>query len=183
MSWSAIVKGAAIVGVIAASLLVAAVGRSAEPEGVIQLAPGIAHADVRIRVIHARPGKKHIDAHLDDLKKTLEKYKYDNYSLVIDDTMHLPVAGTQSIGVLSGKSLKVTLVAVTPEKATIRLILDGEAGQTVDTTVAGGSDKPFFLAGPRYDEGVLMLAIEPHYDPNNLPVMGVGSNNDGKKHE
>lgn len=180
-SWRMFLKGAAVAAVVGASLLAAAKGHAAEPAPAD--APGVSRADVRVRVIHAKTGAKHFDAHLEDLHKYLDKFNYTSYRLAIDDTMHLDVAATQAIGLLSGKNLSATLVAVTPEKATIRLVLNGQAGQMLDTVVSVGPDKLFFIAGPRYDEGILFLAIEPHYDPASLPQPAVGSAASGRKHE
>ena len=174
-----LLKAAAISAVIGASLIAAAKGHAAEPAAAVE---ATTHADVRVRVIHAKTGAKHFDAHLEDLRKYLDKFNYNSYHEVIDETMHLDVASTKGIGLLSGKNLTATLVAVTAEKATIRLVLNGQAGQMLDTTVSAGPDKLFFIAGPRYDEGILFLAIEPHYDPNHLPQLDVGAA-DLKKHE
>ena len=84
---------------------------------------------------------------------------------MIDDELHLGVSDTRGLGLLSGKTLNVTLASLTKEKATIRLLLLGPTGQMLDTTVSAGPHKLFFIAGPRYDDGVLFIAIEPHYDP------------------
>ena len=186
--WSTIVKAAVIAAVVGASLIAAAKGHAAEPgaadtsSGATAGFNGIPHADVHVRVIHAKLGEKHFDAHLDDLKRYLDKYRYSSYHVVIDDTLHLETASTQSIGLLSGKSLAATLVAVTPEKATIRLVLSGQAGQMLDTSVGVGPGQLFFIAGPRYDDGVLFIAIEPHYDPNNLPKPAVSDRDDTPRH-
>ena len=194
LSWRLVLKGAAVAAIVGASLLAAARGHAAEPLDAPHqdIAPAdptpanglgsIAHADVRVRVIHAKTGTKHFDAHLEDLRRYLEKFNYNSYHEVIDDTIHLQVAETKGIGLLSGKNLNATLVAVTPEKAMIRLVLNGQAGQMLDTVVSAGPDKLFFIAGPRYDDGILFLAIEPHYDPNHLPAPAV-SDTGNRKHE
>lgn len=150
----------AVALVVAASMFVAALARA---EGM--------EADVRVRVIHAQNGAKRFDRALTDLRKYLDRFPYSSYKQVIDTTMHLGVSdqsNTKGIGLLAGKNLNVTLVALTKEKATIRLLLVGQAGQMLDTTISAGPHKLFFIAGPRYDGGVLFIAIEPHYDPEKL---------------
>lgn len=190
IGWSTLLKGALIAAVVGASLIAAVKGHATEP-GVTDSSQATAadltaipHVNVRIRVIHAKSGSKHFDTHLDDIKRYLEKYRYSSYRLVIDDTMHLDLAGTQGIGLLSGKSLSATLTAVTPEKATIRLVLNGQAGQMLDTSISTGPNQLFFIAGPRYDDGVLFLAIEPQYDPKAImQAPPVSLHDDGKRHE
>ncbi len=153
--------GRAVVGaVIALSLAVAASARAADPT----------EADVRVRVIHASNagGKSRIDRSVRDLDKYLKPFNYDRWRQVIDQTLHLGVSDTQGIGLLSGKNLNATLVALTKEKATIRLLLVGQTGQMLDTTVSAGPHRLFFIAGPRYEDGVLFIAIEPHYDPEKV---------------
>ncbi len=150
-----LVEGLLLAGVVGASLLVAAGANAAEPT----------EADIRIRVIHAKTGEKKIDPKVTDLVDLLKPYAYNNYRQVIDEKLHLGVSDTRGLGLLSGKTLNVTLAAVTKEKATIRLLLLGQTGQMLDVTVAAAPHKLFFIAGPRYDDGVLFIGIEPHYDP------------------
>ena len=125
-------------------------------------------AEIRVRVIHASNEGKKFDPRLEDLRKFLRHHKFTAFKQVIDDTIPVEVDQTKGIGLLSGKNLNVTLKKLEREKATIRLLLLGKTGQILDTTVAAGPHKLFFLAGPRYDGGILFVAIEPHYDPASL---------------
>lgn len=127
-------------------------------------------AEVRVRVIQASNTGKKFDPHLEDLRKFLGQHKFSSFKQVIDETIAVNEKQTKGIGVLSGKNLNVTLKSLTKEKATIRLLLLGKTGQILDTTVAAGPHKLFFIAGPRYEGGVLFIAIEPHYDPEKLQV-------------
>jgi hypothetical protein len=172
-TWTSVVRAVALAAVVGASLLAAAMARAAEPVS----------ANVHIRVIHAKTGTKHFDAHLEDLRKHLEPYKYNSFHELADESLPLDVAATKGIGLLSGSTLNATLVAVTPDKATIRLVLVGRTGQMLDTTISAGPGKLFFIAGPRYDEGVLFIAIEPNYDPANLPAPNVSDSSTSPKHE
>lgn len=144
-----------LVGVVSAALLAGRPALAADTPG----------AEIRVRVIHASNEGKKFDPHLEDLKKFLEGHKFSSFKQVIDETISVKEEGTRGIGLLSGKNLNVTLKKLTREKATIRLQLLGQTGQILDTTVVAGPHKLFFIAGPRYDDGVLFLAIEPHYDP------------------
>lgn len=154
-----LLKGVLVAGVVAASLFVAAVARA-------EAGPG--EAEIRVRVVHARNGEKRFDPKLEDIKKFFKNQPFTFYRQVIDETLTLGVAdttNTSGIGLLSGKNLNLTLVALTREKATVRLQLIDKTGQMLDTTVSAGPHKVFFIAGPRYDDGVLYIAIAPHYDP------------------
>jgi hypothetical protein len=132
-------------------------------------------AEVRVRVIQATNSGKKFDPHLEDLRKFLGQHKFSSFKQVIDETIEVGEAETKGIGLLSGKNLNVTLKSLTKEKATIQLLLLGQTGQILDTTVAAGPHKLFFIAGPKYEDGVLFIAIEPHYDPETLGKMDVGS--------
>jgi len=170
-----LLKVTAAGAIVGASLIAAAKGHAADAASTTHsgAAAGAAeiqgvHADVRVRVIHAKTANKHFDTHLEDLRKYLEKFKYSSYREVIDDTMHLQVASQQSISLLSGKTLSAQLISLSKDKATIRFILNGQSGQMLDTTVGVGPDRTFFIAGPRYDDGILFMAIIPHYDPDDV---------------
>lgn len=174
-----LLQGLLLLGVIGASLLVAAGAWAGDPPAAEE--PLSIDAEIRIRVIHAKTGEKKFDSKLDDLQKYLTPYPYNSFKQVIDDKLQLGVSDTRSMGLLSGKNLTVTLAALTKEKATIRLLLMGQTGQMLDTTLNVGAHKLFFLAGPRYDNGVLFIAIEPHYDPEKVNVENVGMKRDDKK--
>lgn len=129
-------------------------------------------AEIRVRVIHASNEKKRFDPDLEDLRKFLSQHKFSAFKQVIDETIKLEPQETKGLGLLSGKNLNVTLKGLTPEKATIRLLLLGQTGQILDTTVSAGPHKLFFIAGPKYGNGVLFVAIEPHYDPARVAEKG-----------
>lgn len=142
-------------------------------------------AEIRVRVIQATNTGKKFDPHLEDLRKFLGQHKFSSFKQVIDETIAVKEEETKGIGLLSGKNLNVTLKSLTREKATIQLLLLGQAGQILDTTVAAGPHKLFFIAGPKYEEGVLFIAIEPHYDPEAIGKLDVGSTkvpDDKKQH-
>ena len=131
-----------------------------------------AGAEIRVRVIHASNEKKKFDPDLEDLRKFLSQHKFSAFKQVIDETITLDRDQTKGLGLLSGTNLNVTLKDLTREKATIRLLLLGQTGQILDTTVAAGPHKLFFIAGPKYENGVLFVAIEPHYDPEKVAEQG-----------
>lgn len=180
MKMGAVIKGLIVAMVVGASLIVAALARAAEPTA----APSVtgAQTEIRVRVIHAKtaPATK-FDPHLEDLKKFLQNFTNYDFRQVIDQSLTLgvnPPDNTKGIGLLSGKNLNVTLLGLTREKATMRLELVGQTGQMLDTTVSAGPHKLFFIAGPRYDNGVLFIAIEPHYEPDSIssPAVSDGGN-------
>ena len=121
-------------------------------------------ADVRIRVIHATHGRKYDDPKLKDLKRYLKIYQYSSYKQVIDQTLTLKRGETKGIGLLRGKNLNAKLVALEKDKATLQLKLFGPAGVMLNTKVNVGSGGLFFIAGPRYQKGVLFISVSAHYN-------------------
>jgi len=136
---------------------------------------GGAEAEIRVRVIQATNTGKKFDPDLEDLRKFLGQHKFSSFKQVIDERLTVKEKETKGLGLLSGKNLNVTLKSLTKEKATIQLLLLGQAGQILDTTVAAGPNKLFFIAGPKYEEGVLFIAIEPRYDPDQIGQVDVGA--------
>ena len=121
-------------------------------------------ADVRIRVIHATQGKKFEDPKLKDLTRYLKIYQYSSYKQVIDQTLTLKQGQTKGIGLLRGKNLNAELVTLEKEKATLQLKLFGPTGVMLNTKVNVGSGGLFFIAGPRYQKGVLFISVSARYD-------------------
>lgn len=161
-----------------ASLLLLAAGLSL---GAPALAGEGDEAEIRVRVIQASNTGKKFDPHLEDLRKYLGQHKFSSFKQVIDETIKVKESETKGIGLLSGKNLNVTLRSLTSEKATVQVLLLGKAGQILDTTVAAGPHKLFFIAGPKYEDGVLFIALEPHYDPESVGVKNVVANPKDKK--
>lgn len=138
-------------------------------------------SEIRVRVIQASNTGKKFDPHLEDLRKYLGAHKFSSFKQVIDETIQVKEGETKGIGLLSGKNLNVTLKSLTSEKATMQVLLLGKEGQILETTVGAGPHKLFFIAGPRYDDGVLFIALEPHYDPEAVGVKNVVTNPKDKK--
>lgn len=131
-------------------------------------ADGDAEAQIRIRVIHATQGRKNFDSKLRDLKRYLDIYQYSSYQQVIDETLTLKPGEAKGVGLLRGKNLNTELVSLSREKATLRLRLFGQAGVMLNTKVNVGRDSLFFIAGPRYQGGVLFISVSAHYDVADL---------------
>ena len=121
-------------------------------------------AEIRIRVIHATQGRKNFDPKLRDLKRYLDIYQYSSYEQVIDETLALQAGEAKAIGLLRGKNLNTELVALSKDKATLRMRLFGPAGVMLNTKVNVGRNSLFFIAGPRYQGGVLFISVSAHYE-------------------
>ena len=62
-----------------------------------------------------------------------------------------------------GRSVRLTLLSKTADKARVRVRIKGKQKVILDTTVSIRRNGFFMVAGPKYDGGVLVLPIFARY--------------------
>lgn len=122
--------------------------------------------EVKMMVIHATNAIKGMDREIEPLSRHLGFLNYSGYRLLFRNDMGLMPLTTRSMGLFDGKVIEVTLNSVTPEKAVLRVRMFNPRqpdGVALDTTVSVVRKGTFFIGGPRYEGGVLLLPITAWY--------------------
>lgn len=122
--------------------------------------------DVRMMVIHANNDVEGYDEAIKPLERHLGFLNYRGYRLLFKNDMSLTPRNTRSLGLFDGKVIEVTLNSATEEKAVLRVRMFNPQqpdGVALDTTVSVVRKGTFFIGGPRYQKGVLLLPITAWY--------------------
>lgn len=136
------------------------------------LAPGMrtlphrGPVDIRMMVIQASNTVEGYAPEIQHLQRHLAFLNYKGFRLMFRNDMQLMPAATRSLGLFDGKVIEVTLNSATQEKAVLRVRMynpQQPSGVALDTTVSVVRKGTFFIGGPRYEDGVLLLPITAWY--------------------
>ena len=122
--------------------------------------------EIRLKVIHASNAFVGYDRAIVGLKRHLAFLNYRGYRLLFENTMMLRPGTTRRMGLFDGNTIEVTLKSATWERAELRIRMFNRARPTVpllDTVVLVSRRGTFFVGGPRYNGGVLILPITAWY--------------------
>lgn len=124
------------------------------------LAAGPSHASsdvsLSIKVIHAKKGERFVDRRLRALVKDLRGLPFSSYTLKDEATLKLELGSTGRLQLPNQAWMSVTPRSLDNKK--LRLDLEVK-DYKFKTTVSIQSGKTLALGGPRYDGGILILAV------------------------
>lgn len=113
-------------------------------------------AKIDVRVIHATPGKAHIDPKLKDISKHFKRFAgFQRFDLVKRESMSLGMKETGTATMPNGKKLKLTYRGTSKKYVKLRLIL-GDLQMNIRVYQGG----VFFHGGSRYKGGSLIVAVK-----------------------
>lgn len=133
----------------------------AAPQPHAQEAPA-GRTSVKVMVAYAnRSGK--IDPALADLKRQLEVMNLTGCQVLSSHDAQLALNQSTTVSLDGGRKIEVTLLSrdETQSRIQIEVFKDGE--KKLDTTVSVRRGKTFAVAGPKYQEGVLIFPISVIY--------------------
>jgi hypothetical protein len=149
---------------LAALLLIAPMG-SAWAQG--RPAPGPAVAagkvDVKLLVVAASDSHAGIDPRLKPLQRHLQFLRYQGYELLDTHTASLAPGGDASFAIVGGRRVSVELKSRTPERAQFRIQIFAQGRKLLDTTLSVNRNGTFMVAGPRHEDGILILPLQAMY--------------------
>ena len=122
--------------------------------------------EIRMMVIHASNAFVGYDRAIVGLKRHLAFLNYRGYRLLFQNTMMLRPGTTRSMGLFDGNTIEVTLKSATWERAELRVRMFNRTRPSVpilDTVVLVSRRGTFFVGGPHYNGGVLILPITAWY--------------------
>ncbi len=125
-------------------------------------APEAQRVRVKLMAVHASNALKGIAPELRRFQRQLAVLNYRGFRLLFTKNLTLRPGSPRSVGLMNGRSAELTLQSLTSTAAILRLRLfspPAPRGVAVDTIVTVPRNRTFFLAGPRYDGGILILPI------------------------
>ena len=116
---------------------------------------------VEIRVILASHQAKGIDARLQDIQKNLGTlFNYSSYRLLQEHSFLLSEGQTDQLPLADNKELHIKLIQEQGGIAEIGVEILRSGRRIIKTTAKlKKKGEPFFIGGPKHEDGVLILAI------------------------
>lgn len=118
---------------------------------------------IQMMVVHATDSRPGLDTRLESLKNAFAYFKYKGYWLLSAQQNTIAVGDSTTFSVEGGRRVKVTLVSVDEQRARVRVEMSNKDGKLLDTTVSINRNGTFVVAGPRYEDGILMLPLRASY--------------------
>lgn len=118
---------------------------------------------VEMMVVSATDNKPGVDQRLSSLASSFRYFKYAGYWLLSTQSRRVTVNGEAVFDVEGGRSVKVTLISVDDSRARVRVEMSNNGGKLLDTTVSINRNGTFIVAGPKYQDGILMLPLRASY--------------------
>lgn len=118
---------------------------------------------IQMLVVHATDSVTGVDPRLKSLESSFKYFKYKGYKLLSTQNAQLSAGKDTSFTLEGGRRVKVTVLAVDDARAKVRVEISNKESKLLDTTVSINRDGTFIVAGPRYEDGILMLPLRASY--------------------
>lgn len=124
---------------------------------------GVRQVSMELMVVHATDSRPGVDPRLASLASSFRYFKYQGYWLLSTQRSPVGVGDGATFSVEGDRRVKVTLVSVDEERARVRVEMSNRDGKLLDTTVSINRNGTFIVAGPKYQDGILMLPLRASY--------------------
>lgn len=118
---------------------------------------------LQMLVVHATDSTTGVDPRLQALASSFKYFKYKGYKLLSTQNAELGAGKDTSFSLEGSRKVKASLISVDETRAKLRVEISGRDSKFVDTTVSISRDGTFIVAGPRYEDGILMLLFRASY--------------------
>ena len=126
--------------------------------------PMASKVDVRIMVVYATTAHSRVDPRLNSLTRYLSHLRYSGYELLQTQSAQLSVNGTQTFTIEGGRKVTVTLLSRDEERVRLRVEINAsKGGKLIDTTMSINRDGTSIFAGPKHEDGILVLPLTARY--------------------
>lgn len=140
-----------------------ALAQQRKPEPAAQQAAAIDKVDIQLMVVHAQQGEPYVDPKLRSIERHLQMLRYDSFKVLQSDRSTVAPTKAANFTVQGGRKVTVTLLDVNDKAARVRVEVFKQGSKLVDTTVSINRGSTMMVAGPRYEEGILILPITASY--------------------
>ncbi|RME28000.1 MAG: hypothetical protein D6798_03395 [Deltaproteobacteria bacterium] len=126
--------------------------------------PVKAKVDMQIRVVYATSSHSRVDPQLSSLTRYLSHLRFTGYELLDTQRAQTALGGKAQFSVVGGRKVTVTLLGRDERKARVRVQVSGARGkQLLDTTMSVNRNGTVIVAGPKYQDGILVLPLTARY--------------------
>lgn len=143
------------------------------PRGVVTLqgavadeedAPRAGKVDVRMMVVYATDTHTQVDSRLGSLTRYLSHMRFTGYELLDTRSVMLGQNNSETFSIQGGREVTVTLLSKEESRVRMRVeITAGRGNKLLDTTLSVNRNGTFIVAGPKYQDGILVLPLTARY--------------------
>ena len=127
-------------------------------------APRANQVDVRMMVVYATETHSNVDSRLVSLTRYLSHMRFTGYELLETKSTGLGPNGSETFSIQGGRQMTVTLLSKDENRVRMRVqITAGRGSKLLDTTMSVNRNGTVIVAGPRYQEGILVLPLTVRY--------------------
>ena len=120
--------------------------------------------EIRVMDVYATDTHSNVDPKLDKLTRYLTHLRYTGFQLLDTHTVSLAPNGSQTFTIAGGRKMEITVLEQDDRRVRMRVeVTGGKGGKLLDTTLSVNRNGTFIVAGPRYEEGVLVLPLTAKY--------------------
>lgn len=140
------------------------VGPAPQPDLELAQAPVKAKVDLELRVVYATSSHSKVDSRLASLTRHLSHLRFTGYELLDTQKSQISLGGKGSFAIEGGRKVSVTLLGRDEERARVRVQVLGAGDKPIlDTTMSVNRNATVIVAGPKYQDGILVLPITARY--------------------
>lgn len=158
-NWAAV----AAVGLLLMGTASPALAQSRPPPSASARAPVSGKVGIEVMVVHATNQTTGADSRLSSVAGYLKHLKYRGFKLLSQQSSTLSVGQNHTFRVAGGRSIQVDLLSRDDQAAKLRVRMFKGSGKLLETTVSVRRNKSFMVAGPKYEDGVLVLPLTARY--------------------
>jgi len=117
-----------------------------------------------VLVVHATNSHSRVDQRVNKYLKYLKHLAYTGYSPLNDYSLMLSLNKVERVELAGGRKVVVELLQRDERRARLRIqIIAPKGGKLLDTTMSVSRNASVIVAGPRYQDGILVLPMTARY--------------------
>lgn len=114
-------------------------------------------------VVHATDTVTGVDPRLASLESSFRYFKYKGYKQLSSESADVATDGSNTFDIVGNRKVTVTLLSKDDNNVRVHVEVTGNNGKLLDTTVKVNRDGTFIVAGPKYQDGMLILPLRASY--------------------
>ena len=104
-----------------------------------------------------------VDPRLAPFSSHLGFLRYKGYDLLDTHRLEMGPGGDETIPITGDRRVNIVLLDRSPERAQFRIQITSARGKLLDTTLSVNRNGTFIVAGPKYNDGILILPLQVRY--------------------
>jgi hypothetical protein len=113
-----------------------------------------------VKTILASQDAASVDPRISELTRKLQSvFRYSSYRLISEDNMHLRIGETGTVSLPGDRTLKITPLRVTENRAELQLLIFKKESQIIKTRIQVLNHGSITVGGPEHRGGFLLFDI------------------------